>query len=131
LSRRRGSGLGLPAAAVLSAVFGVILALVLFAVPLGIEYAASSIPIIGYLSVGALKATLTAFGLTVGVVTVGGVVVYLVWRAIPKTAQFGLAVALLIGGLLLFQPEADVVGVLGLIFAFYGGGAVRPTVRRR
>lgn len=69
----------------------------------------------------ALLAMLT-FTLVVGA---AGYILFEVWMHIPRSMQYLIAVAILAAGLLLFQPELDAVGALGLAFSIMGAGPVR------
>ena len=59
------------------------------------------------------------------IVGVAGLILFEIWVHIPRPMQYLIAVAILAVGLLLFQPELDAVGALGLAFSLMGAGPVR------
>jgi hypothetical protein len=91
-------------------------------VPFLVGYGGCSLlSLLGFCSTSALIIDfLIALVVFVVVGTVGGVVVYVIWSAIPAWFQVLLIILLLAVGILLAQPELDVISALGIIFTLMG-----------
>ena len=67
-------------------------------------------------------AVAVAFGVVMGILSL---VLFYVWRAIPRKAQLLVVILLLVMGLVAVQPELDVLALVGLLFTFLGVGKGR------
>lgn len=114
-------------ALLLSLGVGFIAALLTLGLPLLLGYSGCSVlTLIGLCNTQALLDTsllaILTFTLIVGA---AGYILFEIWMHIPRSTQYLIAVAILAVGLLLFQPELDAVGALGLAFSIMGAGPVR------
>ena len=116
-------GLTLLQAAVISFMLSVVIGVLAVGLPFLLAYGACS-TFLGWLGLCSGTSILMAFVialLTFAVIgTIGGLVAFVIWRAIPAPIQFLLIIGLFVAGLLLLQPELDVVALLGLIFTLKG-----------
>jgi len=62
-------------------------------------------------------------------VIIAGVVMYYIWRAIPRTVQLGIVAILFVVGILFVQPELDILAIIGLVFTALGIGQQKALKR--
>jgi hypothetical protein len=122
-------------------VISMLLSLVIGALAVGFPflfaYAACS-TVLGWFGLCSGQSIIMAFVIALAIFTVigtiAGVVTFLIIRAVlkvvPKPVLLVILILLFVAGLLIIQPELDVVALLGLIFTFAAGTTTLPARRR-
>ncbi|MDG6949576.1 MAG: hypothetical protein JRM77_07010 [Nitrososphaerota archaeon] len=111
-------------ALLISAIVGVLGAVLIFGLPIMLGFAGCSLlAFVGLCSTSAfLTDALIAMLVFIAVVMLAGAAMFYLWSLLPLSAQILISVGVLLAGILLLQPELDAIGGLGLIFAMMGAG---------
>jgi hypothetical protein len=111
-------------ALLVSAIVGVLGAVLIFGLPIMLGFAGCSLlAFVGLCSTSAfLTDALIAMLVFIAVVMLAGAAMFYLWSLLPLSAQILISVGVLLAGILLLQPELDAIGGLGLIFAMMGAG---------
>jgi hypothetical protein len=125
-------GLTTQTAAVISFALSFFLGIIVLGFPL--LFSIGTCGLLSYFGFCSTQAVIEGFAIALAIFTVGGtiggVIAFLIWRAIPTPIQLLLVVFLFVVGLLILQPELDVVALLGLLFTVKGVGPALKVAKK-